>query len=361
MKGISVYCSSCRSVFSEDRKRCKCGQSIKSMIPLTYVVIWHVNGAKRRKFINESRKAAVNFLRSIKKDIAEGKYIDTDPGEHLTLGELRDWYLKLPEVKAKRGYVRIKTASKNIVKNLGTSTYVKGLNEGRIESYQFGRRVSSSTGCAAPATINLEVSTLKNMINRAIKHNKFRHNPISQVKNLPSGNGRGDITQEDFEGLLKACDESFKGVLLLAGYTGMRQMEVLDLKWQEVDINGGEISLPASRTKSYKPRTVPFDINDKLIECILEQKRKAHSAYVFTNGRQPYDRNSGWRAFDRARRAIGRRDITFHDLRHLAINRLTKAGYRPALVMDVTGHSTTNMHMHYQKVSDKERHDIRLP
>lgn len=359
MRGISIYCPECRRVFSESNKKCRCGQSVRTMSPVTYVVTWHVDGKKRRKFVSESRKAAINFFRSVKKDIAEGKYIDRDPGEHLTLGELRDWYLKLPEVMSKRGYNRVKTASKNIVRILGTSRYVRCLTEGEIESYQCGR--TSSTGCAAPATINLEVSTLKNMINRAIKHNKFRHNPISQVKSLPSANGRGDITQDDFDRLLEACDESFKGVLLLAGYTGMRQMEVLGLTWQEVRINEGEIRLPAHRTKSHKPRTVPFDFNEKLIDCILEQNKKAQSAYVFTNAGRPYDRNTGWRAFDKARRAIGRTDITFHDLRHLAINRLTKSGYRQSLVMDITGHSTSSMHIHYQSVSDQERHSIRLP
>lgn len=67
-------------------------------------------------------------------------------------------------------------------------------------------------------------------------------------------------TQADVDALLKACeDDSWSGVrdhaiISVLAYTGMRRSEVARMKWEDVDIALGTITIP--KTKAKRPRTV---------------------------------------------------------------------------------------------------------
>lgn len=61
-------------------------------------------------------------------------------------------------------------------------------------------------------------------------------------------------------------------------------------------------------------------------------------------------------AYVKARRAAGREDLRFHDLRSTALTMLAQQGATVRELMAAAGHSTAIMAMHYQRLSeDRQR------
>ncbi len=116
-------------------------------------------------------------LREALKARTEERYIKEDPAARLTLGELCKWYLDLPEVKVKDSYVRDKEFVGHFKRLLGQDLKLKDLTLGRVESYQTERLsepfAASSRKNIRPASVNKEVSALKTILNRAVRHGKL--------------------------------------------------------------------------------------------------------------------------------------------------------------------------------------------
>ncbi len=68
-------------------------------------------------------------------------------------------------------------------------------------------------------------------------------------------------------------------------------------------------------------------------------------------------------AYVKARRAAGREDLRFHDLRSTALTMLAQQGATVRELMAAAGHSTAIMAMHYQRLSedDSARSPTRWP
>jgi integrase len=82
-------------------------------------------------------------------------------------------------------------------------------------------------------------------------------------------------------------------------------------------------------------------------------------ALVFgtTNGR-PLTGGSRTTMFARARRTIGRDDLTWHDLRHSALTLVAATGATLPELMQRAGHSTPRAALHYQHAADDAQHRI---
>ena len=91
-----------------------------------------------------------------------------------------------------------------------------------------------------PATVNREVTCLKTIFNKAVKNGKAESNPVQGVKLLKENNERDRIlSPEEYTRLLVHCPEHLKSIVKLAYYTGMRQGEILNLTWDQVDLKRG--------------------------------------------------------------------------------------------------------------------------
>jgi hypothetical protein len=187
--GLLVECPKCghrNSMKTDDCK--KCGRNVKKASGKTYWIEYYFEGGRKRERVGPSKAAAEQRLRDVLKALTEERYIEKDKAARIALGELCSWYEKLPEVKAKRSFDRDLLSIANLKRHLGEATKIKDITPGRIESFQRDRLAEGSTVYPgrkiAPATVNREVACLKTMINRAVRHGKLQHNPISQVKKL---------------------------------------------------------------------------------------------------------------------------------------------------------------------------------
>ncbi len=111
--------------------------------------------------------------------------------------------------------------------------------------------------------------------------------------------------------------------------TAMRLDEICQLRLEDVDYRDGWIAIVRDRKdprhKVGNHQQVPLlDVNGydpvRLIQAQLRPGQ--HGGRIF-----PYDSRSAGTAFRRICKALGIKDLHFHDLRHEATSRLFEAGY----------------------------------
>lgn len=123
-----------------------------------------------------------------------------------------------------------------------------------------------------------------------------------------------------------------------AHFAGWRKQEVFQLQWNELtqDADGIVIRLPEARTKEKGARAIR--VAGPLI-AVMEKRaqlRRLDCPYVFHHhGRRLRDPRRSWAA---ATKAIGRGEVTFHDLRRSASTNFIEAGVDRKNAMALTGH-----------------------
>lgn len=202
----------------------------------------------------------------------------------------------------------------------------------------------------SPATVNRELEVLRHLFNLADRWSKFfGKNPASRAGLLPLNNKKERILSLDEERkLFAACDSYLRNIIVMALYTGMRKGEIITLKWDNVDLESGLITIDQTNAKSKKTRRVP--INSAVRRLFLEQRLKsARSDYVFLSSRgTPYLRQDSLnRAFMLALKKAEISGLRFHDLRHTAATRMIELGASIVAVKEILGHASLDMTMRY--------------
>lgn len=155
---------------------------------------------------------------------------------------------------------------------------------------------------------------------------------------------------------------------------GLRQSEVLGLRWADVDLDKGTLSVQrglhrvTGRGLVYEEPNADrsrrtLALPEPLVEALrrhraaqLEERIAAGSLwedsdllFAQANGR-PIERKTDWRAWKSILRESGVREVRLHDGRHTAATLLLSAGVHPRVVMEVLGHAqmrtTTDTYSH---------------
>jgi integrase len=159
-------------------------------------------------------------------------------------------------------------------------------------------------------------------------------------------NPDSDTTRERFERF-----RSLKPIFVVAIETGLRKMDLLNLEWSQVDLDGGFIRLLMKKTRKWAVVPISKLCRSALDEC---RARRVVGRYIFANhdGTRVADITLR-RAFLRAKRiaAITRR-FRFHDLRHTAACTLASAGVSLQVIQKILGHTSSKMTERYVRVND---------
>jgi integrase len=110
-----------------------------------------------------------------------------------------------------------------------------------------------------PATVNRELACLKTIVSKAMKNGKAGSNPARGVKLLKENNERDRIlSPEAYTRLLAQGSPHLYQIVKMAYHTGMRQGEIINLTWGQVDLKEGFIRLHPEDTKTNEGRLVPL-------------------------------------------------------------------------------------------------------
>jgi integrase len=112
--------------------------------------------------------------------------------------------------------------------------------------------------------------------------------------------------------LLQELPAHQRETVLLALATGLRQRNVLQLRWEQVDLARRHAWVGAAQSKNRKPIAVP--LNETAL-AVLQRQVGQHAVYVFTYAGRPI-RQANTKAWRKALQRAGITDFRWHDLRH---------------------------------------------
>lgn len=201
-----------------------------------------------------------------------------------------------------------------------------------------------------PATVNREVAFLKHIYNLALRDGKTERNPLAKLRLLREPSGRVRYLSDDEESrLLKALatDEHRQRVSVLLN-TGLRKSEFLGLRWRDVDLKAGVLTVP--RSKNGEARHVP--VNAIVREILMRLPRPLdRAALVFPNGEGKRDLRWAEKAFPEAISAAKIEDFRLHDTRHTFASRLAMEGVDLLAIKALGGWKTLSMVQRYAHLS----------
>ena len=166
-----------------------------------------------------------------------------------------------------------------------------------------------------------------------------------------------------------ARGDPFEAVFAIALGLGLRVGEVLGLRWQDIDLEAGRLTVrhalqraksqglelvePKSRT-SVRNLVLPAFVVRALRQQQLRQKQQVRwgglkwqeKDLVFTSSLgTPIESNKVRRGFKALLKKTGLRDMRLHDLRHSCASFLLAQGLQPRTIMELLGHSQISLTM----------------
>lgn len=248
-----------------------------------------------------------------------------------------------------------------VIPNKAASTYEKDKNTFKPLSAFFG---GYSLSGITPQAISLykshrrgqgikvgtaakELELLRAALNVAIREWEWMDvNLFSKVKiEQPKNNIYRWLAVEEDAVLILACVEWLREIVIVALNTGMRQDEILSLKWQDVDLV--HRTLLVAKSKNGSQRTIPLN---QVVMSLLRVKGKVRhiSGLVFPSmSGTKIDAHNLRRCYESALKKAGIDHIRFHDLRHTFATRLVQNGVDLYVVKELLGHNSIKMTMRY--------------
>lgn len=295
---------------------------------------WQWQAKVRKKGVRttrtfETKAEAEDWAAIIESEIVRNVFVDRSLAERTTFEEVIERFIK-EEVPRHKGGQSETLRLKRFVREEAAiaAKPMATLKVSDFEAYRDKRLEKIK-----PGSIKRELGLLQIVIEYVRRDLGLLENPLKDVKR-PRVNDKRDVRLEpgDEEKLLAALDEGrnpwAKTAVILAIETAMRRGELLELRWEHVNLGKSVAHLPD--TKNGYSRDVPLSPRAK--EML---QGMAHSI----KGRVlPLSPDALKKCFERARIKAELEHINFHDLRHEATSRLFEAGWNIMEVSAVTGH-----------------------
>lgn len=332
--------------------------------------VYTPEGRKRRTLYGKTRKNVATKLSRALADREGGLVFD---GGNLTVGEYLDrWlaecvkgpvrestferyeYAIRPHIKPALGRVKLKSL---------TPTHVRGFYREKLDGSE------GSPGLAS-ATVHKIHVVLHKALDQAVADGLIPRNVTRAVKVPSASLERKEITPltaEEANRLIEvAIDESdrLQTLYVLAIHTGLRQGELLALRWEDLDLEegalrvrrtltyaGGKHSLAEPKTRksrrTVRLTTLAIDSLKSHLERQIAEMERLGSLYkpsglVFANetGGIISPSNLRNRSFARLLKHAGLPAGTrFHDLRHTCATLLLSKNVNPKIVSEMLGHA----------------------
>ena len=213
----------------------------------------------------------------------------------------------------------------------------------------------------SPKTVNNHLTILRRCLVVAHEWALLEHVP--QIKWLKVPKPEFDFLDfDEAPQLVASADGEWPAMILVAVRTGLRQGELLALRWDDVDLVGGRIVVRRSdwrghvgATKNGRTREVPLSAE---AVSTLQGHRHLRGELVFCHATgRPWTEKELRRPLYRACKRAGIRRIGWHVLRHTFASHLVMRGVALKAVQELLGHSTIEMTMRYARLTPDVRRD----
>ncbi|MHB9031025.1 MAG: tyrosine-type recombinase/integrase [Candidatus Latescibacterota bacterium] len=329
-----------------------------------YIVWYDKNGKEKRRSCGKDKRSAIKMLAQFNDWLLQG----LDPLEELLKNEQKravaditigEFYEIFKRDHAKQnvspGVIdywddRMETIRKHGLASMKLAAVTKN----DILQHRIARGDDEKT---SNATINREVSLLKNMYNRAIDWEKYgiTINPTNGVKPLKEPPPRDVVFSDaDAERLMASLPPVVKKIVEFAIYTGFRKQNILDLTIKQVNFDERTVKL---KVKGGKFHTYP--VSYAALEVVKESMGERAEGYVFINQktrtRYKCIENSFNRQVRKLNLTVNETKFRFHDLRHVFGTWLAANGIQVDSIQKLMGHKDKRTTIRYvnERVRDE--------
>lgn len=305
-----------------------------------------------------SRKTdAKKWASNTESAIREGRHFKTIEAKRHTLKDLAKRYIKQNLVNKPKSFQKQSSQLEWWVEQIGDYTLADITPALVVEQRD---KLSNGTTVRGTrrnnATVNRYLAALSHAFTIAVREwGWVDSNPVKQIGKLPEARGRVRFLSDDErQRLLEACKtSSCKELYLLVVLflsTGARRMEILGLRWGDVDLSRRVIILET--TKNGESRLLPIQGHAYELLSEYAKVRHLHTELVFPSKHskdKPLDIRVPW---ENALKQAEIEDFRLHDLRHSAASYLAMNGATLSEIAAVLGHKTLQMVKRYSHLSD---------
>jgi integrase len=316
--------------------------------------IWWISyfdaaGKRHREKVGR-RSVALDAYYQRKREIREGKFVPPGRRSRMLFRSLMERALahKQPRV-SKTAYFNDELRANRILESIGDLELAEVTSD-RIDTLmrEYAKKVSGST-------VNRYRSTISSAFSYAVRAGLAGANPVAGVPKFKEGEHRIRFLDKTEEAALrkairKECPDRIPE-LDLALNTGMRRGEQFGLRWLDVDLDHGILTVRGKTGRRFIPiNSAARAAIDKL------RKMAAGSEWVCRETKSSAQRD--WRRwFETAVRTAKILNFRWHDLRHTFASRLVMAGVDIRTVSELLGHKSISMTMRYAHLSPDHKKD----
>lgn len=267
------------------------------------------------------------------RETSQDRSITTQQREACQERKLREYF---------NGYWLCDAPIKNM--RLVTGSVIKSYREKRIK-----------VDGVSPLTVQGELALVSAAVNHAVR--EWDYNLINPfAKRLISKRDRQSIRPREWheltvaeeKKLLLAADSLTRDIIEFALHTGLRQREILQLQWDQID--GARITFSPDQQKAN--RYSHSMMNSVALDVMKRRRELAVSEYVFHLNGQLIDRHKFSKWWNSARRIAGLPNLQFRDLRN-------NSGQR---VLEATGELTlAKYHLRHSEIRTTEKVYVKDP
>ncbi len=253
----------------------------------TYYITYYVGPKKYEKAVGSKLSVALKEKMEREQRIKRGNYEVLERQEKTSFKQLVDLYEK--EGDGKKYILQF------------VSSYLNHFGEKKLS--QITRRDLFKFRDALKATpkrrggeevtdsnVNRALAGLRRLFNFAITREYIEESPFPKTSKsglfYPDKKGlRNFFTETQMEKILEASPEWLRPMILTAYYTGMREGELLGLRWEWVDLKDGVIYLPSTKTsKDLTGRGQQVVMQKELIDLFESLPKRSEWVFYQPNG-----------------------------------------------------------------------------
>jgi integrase len=305
----------------------------------TFILEKRMGGRPRRITLGPYPGLSVEDARDLAKekigDISKGK----DPAQEIVDGRREPTLEDLVKIYEERHLPEKKSATNdsNQIKAYLTPWMSRRLSSIRRKDVaSLHAKVGKESGRYAA---NRLISLLRKMFNLAHLWELFLgENPATGIQFFKEEKRDRFLKPDEIPGMMEALKREpnfyVRAAILTLLLTGQRKSEVLNMKWEDIDLESGTWRIPD--TKAGKPHYVP--VPPHLLEMFRTLPRTLDNPYVFP-GRNRRHLVNVTKAWDRIRKEAKIEDVRIHDLRRTVGSWLASSGASLPLIGKTLGHT----------------------
>ena len=278
--------------------------------------------------------------------IIEGTYVGMVGGKDATLEEVQrnaDAKRKLNQPYSLRSLIEHYKKSEEYAENSADTKRCKGYSEKQVLAVFKGddcrklkthqvQRWYNERRRHAKSRVNKEIAFLSVVFGLAVSEGLMNTNPCIGVRKKHNPPRRRYVTDGEYQALVQAASPMMSAAIQLAYLTGLRQTDILNLKWSQV--KNDEIDVDQSKTDVEIAKSITPAVRAAL-DLAKSDLCGVRSVWVIhTKGGQKYTRDGFQANFRRVKKAANLVEPQFRDLRKKG------ATDYEGRTRDFTGHTT---------------------